>query len=55
MAAQIASETGGAQMPPEEVARGFLRIAVDNMAAAIKKEDVSLWAAKEDLRTTRHA
>ncbi|MCB1330003.1 MAG: hydantoinase B/oxoprolinase family protein, partial [Maritimibacter sp.] len=40
LAAEIAAETGSAQIQPEEVARGFLRIAVDNMAAAIKKISV---------------
>ena len=36
LARDIFAETGKA-MTPEEVAEGFLRIAVDNMAAAIKK------------------
>jgi len=40
LARDIAGATGGSEMPPEEVARGFLRIAVDNMAAAIKKISV---------------
>ncbi|MEZ5722904.1 MAG: hydantoinase B/oxoprolinase family protein [Paracoccaceae bacterium] len=40
LAAEIAASPGGTQMSPEEVARGFLRIAVDNMAAAIKKISV---------------
>ncbi len=40
LARDIAGATGGPEMPPEEVARGFLRIAVDNMAAAIKKISV---------------
>ncbi|MEO1601410.1 MAG: hydantoinase B/oxoprolinase family protein [Pseudomonadota bacterium] len=40
LAAQIAAETGQAEMPPEAVAEGFLRIAVENMANAIKKISV---------------
>ncbi|QYX58128.1 hydantoinase B/oxoprolinase family protein [Roseovarius sp. SCSIO 43702] len=40
MAAQIAEETGEAQKPVEDVAEGFLRIAVENMARAIKKISV---------------
>ncbi len=40
LAREIAAETGQPARPPEEVARGFLRIAVDNMAAAIKKISV---------------
>ncbi len=39
MAAEIAAETGRLD-PPEVVAEGFLRIAVDNMANAIKKISV---------------
>ncbi len=40
MAAAVASETGEAARSPEEMAEGFLRIAVDNMANAIKKISV---------------
>ncbi len=40
MAAEIAEATGQPVLSPEQVARGFLRIAVDNMAAAIKKISV---------------
>ncbi len=41
MAAEIAAATGLPEAAPEEVAEGFLRIAVDNMAAAIKKISVA--------------
>ena len=37
MAAEIAAETGDTARSPEDMATGFLRIAVDNMANAIKK------------------
>ncbi|GAA6181802.1 hydantoinase B/oxoprolinase family protein [Shimia sp. NS0008-38b] len=40
MAAQVAAETGDPTRSPEEMAEGFLRIAVDNMANAIKKISV---------------
>ena len=40
LAAQIATETGEACLSPEETAEGFLRIAVENMANAIKKISV---------------
>ncbi len=40
MARRIAAETGGAPRSPEELAEGFLRIAVENMANAIKKISV---------------
>ncbi|TCP44288.1 hydantoinase B/oxoprolinase family protein [Rhodovulum marinum] len=40
LAAEIAAETGEAPRSPEEVAEGFLKIAVDNMANAIKKISV---------------
>jgi 5-oxoprolinase (ATP-hydrolysing) len=40
LAAEIAAATGLAPEPPEAVAEGFLRIAVDNMANAIKKISV---------------
>ena len=40
LAEQIASETGEAVRSPEETAEGFLRIAVENMANAIKKISV---------------
>lgn len=40
LAQQIAAHTGGAARPPEQVAAGFLRIAVENMANAIKKISV---------------
>ncbi len=40
LAAEIATVTGTALSSPEEVAEGFLRIAVDNMANAIKKISV---------------
>ncbi|BHH85802.1 hydantoinase B/oxoprolinase family protein [Desulforhopalus sp. 52FAK] len=40
LATQIASSTGLPEQSPEEVAAGFLRIAVENMANAIKKISV---------------
>ncbi|MEO0829273.1 MAG: hydantoinase B/oxoprolinase family protein, partial [Pseudomonadota bacterium] len=40
LAQEIAGETGQPSQSPEEVATGFLRIAVDNMALAIKKISV---------------
>lgn len=40
LAVDIASETGDAERSPEDMAEGFLRIAVDNMANAIKKISV---------------
>jgi 5-oxoprolinase (ATP-hydrolysing) len=40
LAAQIATDTGDAPMSSEQVAEGFLRIAVENMANAIKKISV---------------
>ncbi len=40
MAQMIADDTGEAPKPLEEVAEGFLRIAVENMARAIKKISV---------------
>ena len=40
LAAEIAAETGDAQLSVEELAEGFLRIAVENMANAIKKISV---------------
>jgi 5-oxoprolinase (ATP-hydrolysing) len=40
LAAEIAATTGAPPASPEEVADGFLRIAVDNMANAIKKISV---------------
>ncbi|GAA5064341.1 hydantoinase B/oxoprolinase family protein [Roseibacterium beibuensis] len=40
MAARIARETGEAPRSPEDLAEGFLRIAVENMANAIKKISV---------------
>ena len=40
LAANIATATGEAPRAPDELARGFLRIAVDNMANAIKKISV---------------
>lgn len=40
MARTVAGEMGAEQMTPEQVAEGFLRIAVDNMANAIKKISV---------------
>ncbi|KGB80633.1 5-oxoprolinase [Rhodovulum sp. NI22] len=40
LAARIAAHTGAAPQTPEAVAEGFLRIAVDNMANAIKKISV---------------
>jgi 5-oxoprolinase (ATP-hydrolysing) len=39
-AAEISAATGTAPQPPEAVAEGFLRIAIDNMANAIKKISV---------------
>ncbi|MWD26629.1 5-oxoprolinase [Aquicoccus sp. SCR17] len=41
LARQVAEETGEAERSPEGMAEGFLRIAVDNMANAIKKISVS--------------
>ena len=40
LAHEIAEATGAAPQPPEAVAEGFLRIAVENMANAIKKISV---------------
>ncbi|WP_428926713.1 hydantoinase B/oxoprolinase family protein [Marinibacterium sp. SX1] len=40
LADQVAAETGEPPRSPEEMAEGFLRIAVDNMANAIKKISV---------------
>jgi len=40
LAQHIATETGDARLSPEEVATGFLRIAIENMANAIKKISV---------------
>ncbi len=40
LSAQIAAETGESPRSPEELAEGFLRIAVENMANAIKKISV---------------
>lgn len=40
MAQAVAEETGSAPRSPEDMAEGFLRIAVDNMANAIKKISV---------------
>ncbi len=40
LAAEIATATGDAPLTPEETAEGFLRIAVENMANAIKKISV---------------
>lgn len=40
LAAEIAAATGRLAEPPEAVAEGFLRIAVDNMANAIRKISV---------------
>ena len=40
LAETVAAETGETPRSPEEMARGFLRIAVDNMANAIKKISV---------------
>lgn len=40
LSAQIAKETGEAPRSPEELAEGYLRIAVENMANAIKKISV---------------
>jgi len=40
LASRVASETGIAPLSPEETAEGFLRIAVENMANAIKKISV---------------
>ncbi|MBX2884604.1 MAG: hydantoinase B/oxoprolinase family protein [Granulosicoccus sp.] len=40
MAAHIADETGDPPLTPEQVAAGFLRIAIENMANAIKKISV---------------
>ncbi len=37
LAAEVAQATGAPPRSPEDMARGFLRIAVDNMANAIKK------------------
>ncbi len=40
LAREVAKETGEAPRTPEDIATGFLRIAVDNMANAIKKISV---------------
>ena len=40
LAQQVANETGEAPRNPEDIAEGFLHIAVDNMANAIKKISV---------------
>ncbi|MCG8494139.1 MAG: hydantoinase B/oxoprolinase family protein, partial [Sneathiellales bacterium] len=40
LAGEIAASTGEAEQSPEEVAEGFLRIAVENMANAIKEISV---------------
>ncbi|RYG91541.1 5-oxoprolinase [Loktanella sp. IMCC34160] len=40
LARQVAEETGDPERTPEDMAEGFLRIAVDNMANAIKKISV---------------
>ena len=40
LAAEVAAATGQPAQPPEQVAEGFLRIAIDNMANAIKKISV---------------
>ncbi len=40
LAQEVASATGAAPMRPEDIATGFLQIAVDNMANAIKKISV---------------
>jgi len=40
LAAEIAEATGAAPLSPEETAEGFLRIAIGNMAQAIKKISV---------------
>lgn len=40
LAQQIADDTGAPPLPVEEIAEGFLRIAVENMARAIKKVSV---------------
>ena len=40
MGKEIAAETGEAERTPEDLAEGFLRIAVENMANAIKKISV---------------
>ena len=40
LSAQIATETGTPALSPEETAEGFLRVAVENMANAIKKISV---------------
>ena len=40
LAVEIAAATGNPVQPPEQVAEGFLRIAVENMANAIKKISV---------------
>jgi len=41
MAAEVAAATGAEPQTPEALAEGFLRIAIDNMANAIKKISVS--------------
>ncbi|NEX46866.1 hydantoinase B/oxoprolinase family protein [Pseudotabrizicola algicola] len=40
ISAEIAASTGQPQMSPQDLATGFLRIAIDNMANAIKKISV---------------
>lgn len=40
LAAAIARDTGGPQMTPQAVAEGFLQVAIENMARAVKKISV---------------
>ena len=40
LAREVAAKTGDPEMPPEQLAQGFLRIAVENMSNAIKKISV---------------
>ena len=40
LARKVAAKTGDPEMPPEQLAQGFLRIAVENMSNAIKKISV---------------
>ena len=40
LAREVAAKTGDPEIPPEQLAQGFLRIAVENMSNAIKKISV---------------
>src|SRR3546814_20095240 len=53
LAEEIAAATGKPLQSPEEVAEGFLRIAVENMAKAIKKSKAERRVGKECDNTCR--